>query len=217
VIERLLPAAAVAVESRADDPVDGLFPVEQEIVRGASERRRREFAAGRDCAHRALERLGLEATPIPAGEWGEPLWPAGVVGAITHCRGYRAGAVARATDLAALGIDAELHAPLRTGLIERIAAAEEVAGLTALAEEASAIHWDRLLFSAKEAVYKAWFPLAGEWLGIKDSALAIDSQGTFTVRLLVDGPLVAGAELTCLRGRWLVEDGLVLTAVAVPP
>jgi 4'-phosphopantetheinyl transferase EntD len=216
VIERILPAAAVAVESRADDPVGDLFPAEEALVREASEQRRREFAGGRDCAHRALEGVGLAAGPILAGAQGEPLWPAGVVGAITHCRGYTAGAVARATDLAAIGVDAEPHAPLREGLIDRLAAAEEVAGLGALAEAAPSIHWDRLLFSAKEALYKAWFPLAGRWLGVRDSVLAIDRrQGTFTARLLVGGPVVAGAELSSLSGRWLVEDGLVLTAIAV--
>jgi 4'-phosphopantetheinyl transferase EntD len=91
-----------------------------------------------------------------------------------------------------------------------------VADLRALRETAPSIHWDRLLFSAKEAVYKAWFPLARRRLGVKDSVLAIDPrQGTFTARLLVAGPAVAGAELTSLSGRWLVEDGLVLTAIAV--
>ena len=51
----------------------------------------------------------------------EPLWPAGVVGSITHCDGYRAAAVARATDLATVGIDAEPHEPLPDGVLAAIA------------------------------------------------------------------------------------------------
>jgi 4'-phosphopantetheinyl transferase EntD len=34
---------------------------------------------------------------------------------------------------------------------------------------------DRLLFSAKEAVYKAWLPLVGEWLDHQEAEIVIDS------------------------------------------
>ena len=30
------------------------------------------------------------------------------------------------------------------------------------------ISWDRLTFSAKESVYKAWFPTYGKWLDFTD-------------------------------------------------
>jgi 4'-phosphopantetheinyl transferase EntD len=78
------------------------------------------------------------------------------------------------------------------------------------------VHWDRLLFSAKESVYKAWFPLANRWLGFEDAVLAIDPcRRSFEARLLVPGPALAGGRLTMFSGRWLVRDGLVLTAIGV--
>jgi 4'-phosphopantetheinyl transferase EntD len=120
------------------------------------------------------------------------------------------------TDLATIGIDAEPHQPLPEGLIEKVAGSEEKGALAELARAEPGLAWDRLLFSAKETLYKAWYPLAERWLGFEDAVLTIDRrERTFAARLLVPGPIVAAAELTGFDGRWLIEDGLVLTAVAV--
>lgn len=215
-IERILPATAIVVDSLHDPLGTILFPEEEAVVGRAVEKRRREFATARACARSALERLGLPPAPIPTGGHGEPLWPAGVVGSITHCDGYRASAVGWAADLVTMGIDAERHEPLPDGLLGDIAGAEEIGRLRELARSAPAIHWDRLLFSAKESVYKAWFPLAQRWLGFEDAALTIDARSrTFSARLLVPGPIVAGRRLPGFAGRWLVCDGLVLSAIAL--
>jgi len=85
-----------------------------------------------------------------------------------------------------------------------------------LARVEPGIAWDRLLFSAKEAVYKTWYPLTERWLGFEDAVLTIDpEERTFAARLLVPGPRLGGEELRGFEGRWLVEEGLVLSAVAV--
>lgn len=215
-IEALLPGAAAVAEGRGEDDGAVLFPEEQELVAKAVEKRRREFAGGRACAHRALERLGATPRPIPAGPRGEPIWPPGVVGSITHCRGYRGCAVARAVDLATIGIDAEPHEPLPEGLIRDVARPEELGLLADLADAEPEVHWQRLLFSAKEAVYKAWYPLAERWLGFEDATIAFEPvRRRFSARLLVTGPAVGGTEIGGFEGRWLVEDGLVLTAIAL--
>ena len=84
-----------------------------------------------------------------------------------------------------------------------------------LARAAPGVSWDRLLFSAKESVYKAWFPLARRWLGFADADVTIDpADGTFEVRLLVPPPESAGLPAR-LHGRWIARDGLLLTAVTV--
>jgi 4'-phosphopantetheinyl transferase EntD len=71
--------------------------------------------------------------------------------------------------------------------------------------------WDRLLFCAKESVYKTWFPLARRWLGFESADVVIDpDDGTFTVEILVPGPL------TSLRGQWLADRGLLATAIVLP-
>lgn len=211
-IERLVPDSVAAVSTREDLQAE-LYGEEESAVGRAVETRRREFTTARACARLALRRLGIGPVAIPTGERGEPVWPAGVVGSITHCRGYRACAVAMADDVLAVGVDAEVHEPLPAGVLEQVAFGSERAMTT---DRAAGVHLDRLLFSAKEAVYKVWFPLTRRWLGFEDAELSIDAQaGSFRARLLVPAPVVAGAPLTEMRGRWCVEDGLVATAVVV--
>jgi 4'-phosphopantetheinyl transferase EntD len=139
-----------------------------------------------------------------------------VVGSITHCAGYRASAVARDGEIVTIGLDAEPHEKLPPGVLEAIASRGEQERVAALAAVRPDVHWDRILFCAKESVYKAWFPLTSQWLGFADAAVDIDPVNrTFTARLLVDGPVVNGALLTGFEGRWLVSDGLIGTAIAV--
>jgi len=216
VIERLLPAGVAAVEAHDDPPDEVLFPAEQAAVERAVAGRRAEFSTVRICARAALGQLGLPATPIVPGRRGAPCWPAGVVGSMTHCAGYRAAAVAFGRDVASLGIDAEPNAALPPGVLSLVARPEERAWLAEQAVAWPGVHWDRLLFSAKEAVYKAWFPLTGRWLDFHEASVAIDPFGrSFTAGLLVPGPVVAGRALTEFAGRFLVADGLVLTAIAL--
>jgi 4'-phosphopantetheinyl transferase EntD len=215
-IGELLPESVVAIEARQDDPNVALFPEEEALVSRAVEKRRREFTTARVCARRALEELGFPAGPILTGERGEPLWPSGVAGSITHCDGYRACAVARSSEILTVGIDAEPNAALPEGLLVDIARPEELPWLRRLELELPDVHWDRLLFSAKESVYKAWFPLAKRWLGFEDAVIAVDPDaGTFTARLLVTGPQLADGPLQGFSGRWMVREGIVVTAIAV--
>jgi 4'-phosphopantetheinyl transferase EntD len=216
VLERILPAG-VAVATRRDDLLDmNLFEREAEIVAGAVEKRRREFSTARACARDALARLGVPPREILSGPRGEPLWPEGIVGSITHCDGYRGCAVGRRSDFAAIGIDAEVDAALPNGLLGDIALPEEQRALAALAREDPTPSWDRLLFSIKESVYKAWFPLAGRWLGFEDARVSIDRERrTFSAHLLVPGPTLQGQQLDGFSGRWLAAEGLVLSAIAV--
>jgi 4'-phosphopantetheinyl transferase EntD len=216
VLERILPPAAAVVASTGERSVE-LFPEEEAALGDAVERRRLEFVTARACAREALARLGLPPQPIPAGARGEPLWPAGIVGSITHCAGYRACAVARASELLTIGVDAELDDPLPDGLIGDIALPEEQRWVEAAAAADPGVSWDRLLFSIKESVYKAWFPLTRSWLGFEDAGVEIDrSAGTFSAGLLVPGPTLGGRKLDGFSGRWIAAGGLLLSAIAVP-
>ncbi|HEY6309510.1 MAG TPA: 4'-phosphopantetheinyl transferase superfamily protein [Streptosporangiaceae bacterium] len=221
-LEQILPPWVAAVEAFGDVPGATLFPEEAAVVARAVSQRRTEFASARACARAALARLGEPPAPILPGARGAPQWPVGLAGSITHCDGYRAAAVARTADVATLGLDAEPNEALPHGVYDIIALANEQARIADLAAAASPVCWDRLLFCVKEAVYKAWFPVAQRWLDFHEAditinAAAIDAEhGTFSARLLVPGPLVAGSPLTELRGRWLAARGLLLTAIVVP-
>ena len=214
-LEEILPTSVAVAEAFDDPPEAVLYPEEEPAVARAVDKRRREYTTGRYCARRALATLGLPLVAIPPGPNRSPAWPPGIVGSITHCAGYRAAAVAHDRDLAGLGIDAEPHGPLPEGVLAAVALPAEQARLAELAREAPDVHWDRLLFSAKESVYKVWYPLARRWLGFEEAELDL-GPGGFTARLLVPGPDVGGAPLASLDGRWLVREGLVVTAIALP-
>ena len=218
-IEKILPPGVFSAEAFTDPADVMLFPGEAAIVARAVDKRRREFATGRDCARVALGRLGVAPVPILKGASGAPQWPPGIVGTITHCDGYRAAAVARDRDVLAVGVDAEPNAPLPDGVLETVSLAAERVRLPLLRAAVPGVSWDRLLFSAKESVYKAWFPLTGRWLGFEEADVTIrPDDGGFDARLLAAAaPTTAGGPpLTGFTGRWLVSGGLILTAIAVP-
>jgi 4'-phosphopantetheinyl transferase EntD len=216
VIEKLLPAGVAGAEAFADPPGLWLFPEEEALVARAVDKRRREFTTARDCARTALAGLGIGPTPILSGHRGAPQWPPGVVGSITHCPGYRAAAVARGRDILTIGLDAEPDEVLPDGVLAEVSLPGERERLRDLAAAAPATCWDRLLFSAKEATYKAWFPLAQRWLGFEEAEITINAgNGTFEARLLVPGPVLSGSPLAGFTGRWLAHDGLLLTAITV--
>lgn len=215
-IDDIVPPQVVVEEAFGDVPHVMLFPDEEAVIANAVEKRRSEFATARACARAALAKLGVPPVPIVPGLRGAPQWPPGVVGSITHCAGYRASAVARDLDVVTIGVDAEPHGELPHGVLEAIASRSEQGKLAALAAAMPHVCWDRMLFSAKESVYKAWFPLTRRWLGFEDASVTIDPVNqTFTARLLVDGPVVNKAVLTGFNGRWLVSDGLIVTAIVI--
>lgn len=205
-IEALLPGNIATAEAPPVAAEDALFPEELALIERAITKRRAEFATARKCARRALAKLGVAPAPILRGASREPLWPAGIVGSITHCAGYHAAAVGRATSYRSIGIDAEPDEPLPDGVLDHISLSAERAQLLG----PPAPYLDRVLFSAKEAVYKTWFPIAQRWLGFDQARITLHADGTFDVQMLVDGPFAG------LHGRWLAREGLILTAIALP-
>lgn len=184
----------------------------------------RQFAAARACARSCLEALGAPAGPLLRTPSGAPAWPAGLIGSITHCDGYRGAVAAPGTTVEALGIDAEPALPLPHGVLGLVASPAERRSLTQLAAHSPGVPWDRLLFSAKEAVYKAWHPVSGRWIGCADvevrlapapspSGPAADDDlvtGALRARVRTAASNEAGARYS---GRWAAGSGLLLTAV----
>ncbi|GAB2724325.1 4'-phosphopantetheinyl transferase family protein [Streptomyces bullii] len=217
-IAGLVPAGVYAKDAFGDrGPLADvtLFPAELTAVQGESEDRRREFTTVRGCARAALAELGVAPAPLVPRALGAPRWPAGVVGTMTHCRGYRAAAVARAARFAALGIDAEPLEPLPPAVAARIANARESAWLRDDFAPAGPPP-ERLLFSAKEASYKAFSPWLGDRFGFRDFTVRIRPDGTFRVTPPDSGtPLPATVDKD-LTGYWIARHGFVVTVVAVP-
>ncbi|WP_030756006.1 4'-phosphopantetheinyl transferase [Streptomyces griseus] len=211
----LLPGAVAVAVADASAWAEEPLPEEAATL---SERavpaRRREFRAGRACARRAMTALGLPPVPVPAGRDRAPLWPPRIVGSISHTGDYCAAAVARSGAVRSLGIDAEDNLELDEPTRQLVCLPEE--------EEwwrgpgGSEPYWPTVFFSAKESVYKAWFPLVGGWLGFHDVRVEPDPHaGTFTARILAPHrrPDLAPE---VLHGRFAVSPDLVRTAVVVP-
>ena len=210
--------ALAAAEMYADPPELAPLPEEEPLIAKSVAKRRNEFITVRYCARQALGELGVQPVPILKGEKGEPCWPDGIVGSLTHCEGYRGAAVGQ-TRRGALG-----------GHRRRAArrAARRVCSTPSACRRSApncrrcptALHWDRILFCAKEATYKAWFPLTQRWLGFEDAHITFDVDGTgasggFESRILIDPAAVSGPPLQTLSGRWSVRDGLALTAIVL--
>lgn len=215
ILAEMLPASVASAEVCGH--LDGvvLFAQEQRLVEGAVGARRRAFATGRGCARHALGTLGVAPEPILRDEHGAPLWPEGVVGSITHCDGYCAAAVAWMRDARSIGVDAEPNLEMPKGVLERIALPAERAWLGDYAAAHPTISWDRLLFSIKEAVYKARYPLVQGGLDFVGPLVMVDPlQGTFTAQAQDGEP--AQRQPSTLSGRWRAQDGLLVSATFVP-
>jgi 4'-phosphopantetheinyl transferase EntD len=215
-LELILPADVESQECFDEASGGVLFPEEERIIAHAVESRRRQYAAVRSCARACLARLGYARVPILPGIGGAPTWPAGVLGSMTHCAGYAAAAVGPLSRISAIGIDAEPDAPLPEGVLDLVATPAERDRLAVTQLEPDSPNWDRLLFSAKEAVYKAWFPLTGEWLDHEEAEILFDPQdGSFAALLSPYGLIVDGRQVRCLHGRWVRKRGILLTAVVL--
>jgi 4'-phosphopantetheinyl transferase EntD len=212
----ILPAGVESEEYFGEAPGGLLFPEEEQIIAGAVLARQRDFATVRSCARACLERLGYPQVPILPGFGGAPTWPAGVQGSMTHCAGYAAAAVGPVQRISAIGIDAEPDTPLPDGVLDLVATPAERDRLAMTQPEADSPNWDRLLFSAKEALYKAWFPLVGEWLDHQEAAILFDPQHrTFAALLWRDGLTVDGRQVRRLNGRWARSRGILVTAIVL--
>jgi 4'-phosphopantetheinyl transferase EntD len=212
-MKTLLPEG-VAFAAAHGDAAAELLPDEDLALGSVAEKRRRDVALGRDCARRALHALGVGPAPIGRGARGEPLWPRGIVGSITHCAGYAAAAVTFERTLRGIGIDAEHIQALSPGLLRHIATESEQAWMAARPPA----FWDLLLFSAKESVFKAWYPIARTWLNFTDVELSIEpDDGRFRARVarrrVQEAPDAAPA---AINGRYELDTVRVYTVAVIP-
>jgi 4'-phosphopantetheinyl transferase EntD len=205
-LSALLPHGAIGVTVEGEGPL-ALRPEEEMFVCDAGELRRSEFARGRSCAHRALVLLGHDAEAIGTGGTGEPLWPPAVVGSITHTQSFAAAAVALEHDLAGLGVDAEPHEPLSARVLAAVARPAERTEIFERHARAPEREWARILFSAKEAAFKASAKLS-RLASFEAVIVSFDAHSGFWATW-------HGAPERAVTGRWCTTEEFVLCAAWV--
>ena len=199
----LCPRGVSCAESRGDDdfPSDPrltLLPGEAARVARSSPTRAAEFATGRRLAHDAMEQIGFSG-PVLSGAHGEPCWPEGVIGSITHCPGLRAAAVGVRSQVSALGIDAEPDRALSADVARAL-----VMPADRLPDDAHALV---ALLCAKEAAAKAFVSMGAPTRDFRLSTVRFVDKGGFVVHGRDGYP--------AMNGKWRRSDGLVLAVVAV--
>jgi 4'-phosphopantetheinyl transferase EntD len=214
----LFPSGVIAAEATAPVPRELLTSAELQFIAHCAEKRIRDFTAGRACAHRALRELGILDFSLLAGEQREPIWPASIVGSITHTYGYGAAVVARQRDLKGLGLDCEVIDSVDEELWSRICTPTEIERLTHL-PPAERGRQAALIFAAKEAFYKCQFPLTRAWVGFEDVVIEpLDwPVATGSLRIVPQKalPLEAGM-VAHLVSRFQFRGPWVITAVTAP-
>jgi len=211
-IPGLLPAGVAASAGAIRNAVMPLSAVETVHTRHMSPLRLREFSAGREHAKRALGKLGLPAPGLPVGPGRAPQWPAGFVGSISHAGELVLAVAAPRTLLRAVGVDVEPAEPLDGDLLRRVCRPEELARLATspdLAERA------RLVFSAKESVYKCLAPESGIFLEFEDVEVLFE-PGANAFRARGHGPAVELLARSALTGAFVRAGGYWMTAAWMP-
>lgn len=199
-------AAAVAV--RFD--LEAEFRVEEEAVSRAVASRRAEFLSGRRLARELLQRLGAPATAISVGHRRAPVWPDGFVGSIAHADSMCVGAVARRGAFASVGIDIEPDREPEEPIGETVCTPLELREAERLltVQCASPV---RAVFSAKEAVFKALFPLSGVELEFHQVSISWEpSRGRFNA-VFQRAPQIVHDFGARLHGAYRISEGWIVT------
>jgi len=208
VLEGLLPSQVRCVVSAALPEQFELLPAEREATASMSPRRRREFAHGRSCARLALAGLGHRGCAVPVGIDRAPVWPAGVVGSITHCADNAAAAVAYREDIVGIGLDIERNEELEQPLLAMICRTDE---LEQLGAGDVRLLLAKLVFSAKESVFKCIFPEVRRFVDFREVGIQLDLEAnTFAARPHADD--LAPGLFRRLQGRIGQTHELFVTA-----
>lgn len=211
-LETLYPAPVRVVMRRMPEAELPVAAEEQAAILRAGPKRRRDFSAGRACAHDALVALGSPARALPRNDDGSVAWPEGVAGSITHSRRWCAAVVGWRRDVLGLGLDIE-----ETGRLSEGGAKLVLSETERLATRRSALGEDAcrtLMFSAKEAIYKALHPTVRRYIDFTEAVIEVEDDGRLQARLVskLEASLPTSSRLT---GRYYLFEGSVLTAMTL--
>jgi phosphopantetheine--protein transferase-like protein len=190
-----------------------LYPEERVSIQNAVAKRQQEFGAGRLCARKAMARLGIKDSPLLKGTDGQPVWPAGIVGAISHSNVWCGAAVARQEDIRGIGFDIETIDRVSMQIAKKVLTPLEMEWVNASVEEVQKRL--ALLFSAKETVFKCVAPVYGKSFGFYDMVIThATEEQSFEVKLN-DKISAEVPNCSTLIGRYLMYEGDVFTGMVL--
>src|SRR5437879_2652796 len=206
---RLGENLALAIASWQEQGNDRRHPEEVRLLApGACRKRQLDWTVGRAAARLALQQLGLEdPPPVLRGDGGEPLWPAGISGSITHCDRWSIAVSAKCADSLAIGIDLEslervreadiIHLICREPEIEWVSSDDDFHGRLGM------------VFSAKEALYKSLYPFCRRYIDFTEVELSwLPEQSRFHAKLLSASDAISlplhPSEISCGRHKHLI-------------
>lgn len=211
-IARLLPPGVAVSAGLIADSATPLAATELPATARMSARRLREFSAGRHHARSALGRLGLHPAAVAVGPDRAPRWPAGFVGSISHAGDVVVAVAAPCAATRAIGIDLEPAVALDDDLLRRVCRPEECDRLTALP---SPLQRAKLIFSAKESLYKCVAPVMGIFLEFDDVEILFDDH-LQRFRARGHGRAAALIEPSTITGAFAEAGGYWITAAWQP-
>ncbi|MEP0521664.1 MAG: 4'-phosphopantetheinyl transferase superfamily protein [Hyphomicrobiales bacterium] len=197
-------------------PIDGshdLFDTEESCIRNAVPLRQDEFAAGRAAARAALKTLGISPQSIPRAKDRCPIWPKGIVGSISHSEGFAAALVGHSADIAGIGLDIEGADALKDDLHKYILTPREIYERDARPMVAGSPRC-KVTFVAKEALFKAVYPITRTFFGFQDARVEI-YEDEYWDSAFVNSAFGLPSGLTICRGNWSAVGNLIIATVCV--
>ena len=153
-----------------------LHPAEENYFSQLSSVSRKEhYRSGRICAGEVLSKLGTLGQPVLRDpQTREPLWPEGISGAITHSGKWAAAAAGKTSDVSGIGIDLEdLERQVDSRISRHVCIPEEQKWLQECGEDFLEQNL-KIIFSAKESIFKAFFPYTRTYLHFHDARILME-------------------------------------------
>jgi 4'-phosphopantetheinyl transferase EntD len=208
-LEGLFDARVRCAAASLDWTPEALLPEERSLVAKAVESRQREFSTGRILARRLLAEHGVHDFALLRDSDRVPSWPDGVTGSISHTHDLAVVALASSAEFEGVGLDVEPDEPVERG-IERIVCRDAERAWLEAGPGGERGARCKIVFSTKEAVYKAFFPRTRVFWSFQDVEVEIDLTGErFEARL----PESAGRPR--IEGRIFRRQGWILSSVEV--
>ncbi|WP_161860670.1 4'-phosphopantetheinyl transferase family protein [Algicella marina] len=211
----LFPAEISVAATDPRREYEGLMAEEVKAIVRATPRRRREFVAGRVAARHAMSALGYGHNSVPSGSDRAPVWPPGLVGSISHTGSVCMSVVARSSTASAIGIDVETDEPLSQDLWDTVLTSSDQSMLRSF-PRADRGRIAKIIFSAKECVYKCQYPISKKLFGFDMLNITLDMEGyRFWATLNDDvAPFSRG---TSFAGNFALTDNVVITGMTLAP